>query len=57
MPQAVTKQPEPAYFSQKVPQKSGSTEYWEILANIASGKEKVYSHDHVMAELRKVLKK
>lgn len=57
MPQAVTKQPEPAYFSQKVPQKSGSTEYWEILANIASGKEKVYSHEYVMAELRKVLKK
>lgn len=34
-----------------------SNEYWEILSSIAGGKEKVYSHEYVMLELHKILKK
>ena len=53
-------QPKPQVQKNEAPKsasRKGSAEYWEILSNIASGKEKVYSHDDVMAKLRKVLKR
>ncbi|HDX1051042.1 TPA: hypothetical protein RNY11_002075 [Pasteurella multocida] len=37
--------------------KTGSKEYWEILNNIASGKERVYSHEYVMNEVRNIFKR
>ena len=49
-----------ANFAVKTPKttmRTGSAEYWQILSDIASGKERVYSHDYVMAELRRILKK
>lgn len=54
---AQTKQIQFVDTQPKTTTKTGSAEYWQILADIASGKERVYSHEYVMAELRKVLKK
>jgi|UPI0005C55E12 hypothetical protein len=37
--------------------RTGPAEYWQILSDIMTGKEKVYSHEYVMSELHKILKK
>ncbi|MFZ7199540.1 hypothetical protein [Avibacterium avium] len=44
-------------FTQKTTTRTGSAEYWQILSDVMSGKEKVYSHEYVMAELHRILKK